>query len=123
MKAYTISLFCFLFFIPYIYSGNDSTITRKEYFITRTAKSPHIDGISNDDVWKTANILGDLTQESPNYNKPVTQRTEVKMVYDNTAIYISAILYDTAPDSIAHQLGNRDDNVNADNFRVVFDIN
>ena len=34
--------------------------------------------------------------------------TEVRIVYDNTAIYVGAMLYDTAPDSILKELGLRD---------------
>ena len=102
-------------------AASDSVIVRKEYKMERAIKSPKIDGTLDDETWKTVAVVSDFKQNFPYYGKEVTQRTEVKMVYDNTAIYIAAMLYDTAPDSIAHQLGNRDDNLNADIFRIVFD--
>jgi hypothetical protein len=52
-----------------------------------------------------------------------TYRTEVKIAYDNTAIYICAQMFDPHSDSIFRELGNRDDgnNLRADNIRVGFD--
>ena len=100
---------------------NDSIPKRKEYTTTRTVKTPKIDGMLDDEAWQNVQIISDFKQNFPNYGAECTQKTEVKILYDNTAIYISAMLYDTHPDSIAKQLGNRDDDLNADNFRIVFD--
>jgi hypothetical protein len=38
----------------------------------------------------------------PDNGKPIPndKKTEVKIVYDNNAIYISALLYDNEPDKI-----------------------
>ncbi len=99
----------------------DTIPTRKEYFTTRAVKTPKIDGLLDDETWKSVPIISDFKQNFPNYNAEPTQTTNVQIVYDNTAIYIAAFLYDSCSDSICKQLGNRDDQLNADNFRVVFD--
>jgi len=100
---------------------NDSVPKRKEYTTTRALKTPKIDGLLDDETWKTAPLISDFKQNFPIYDVEPTQSTHVQIVYDNTAIYIAAFLYDSCADSICKQLGNRDDYLNADNFRVVFD--
>ena len=56
----------------------------------------------------------------PDNGKPISEnrKTEVKVLYDNTAIYISAILYDEEPNKISRELTNRDDFGVSDNFSV-----
>ncbi|MGQ0827345.1 MAG: DUF5916 domain-containing protein, partial [Bacteroidota bacterium] len=116
----------FLYTVLFLFSGvlfaqSDSTIVRKEYITRPALKTPKIDGVLDDDTWQNVPVINDFKQAIPTFNIPASQQTEVRIVYDNTAIYVAAMLYDTAPDSIAHQLGNRDDYVNADLFRIVFD--
>ncbi len=112
----------FLLLLPqFSFAQNDTVPTRKEYFTTRTLKTPKIDGMLDDETWQNVQAISDFKQNFPNYGAEPTQQTEVKIVYDNTAIYVAAVLYDKSPDSIAKQLGNRDDQLNSDNFRLVFD--
>jgi hypothetical protein len=102
-------------------SQKDSAIIRKEYVAVRAEKSPKIDGVLDDEAWKNIAYTNSFTQANPVSGAPVKNPTEVKIIYDNTAIYVSAMLYDNACDSICRQLGNRDEGVNADEFRIVFD--
>ncbi len=89
---------------------------------TRTEQPPKINGILDDGCWKESPVITGLTQYDPDYDKPSTQKTYVHIVYDNEAIYIGALMQDTAPDSILRQLGNRDEGgLNADWFGVQFD--
>lgn len=110
-----------VFLSHFAVAQNDSIPKRKEYTTTRTVKTPKIDGMLDDEAWQNVQIISDFKQNFPNYGAECTQKTEVKILYDNTAIYIGAFLYDSCPDSICKQLGNRDDDLNADNFRIVFD--
>ena len=53
---------------------------------------------------------------------PPSFRTEVKIAYDDYAIYVLAQMYDPHPDSILSQLGLRDEeHLNADMFSIEFD--
>ncbi|TAL58064.1 MAG: hypothetical protein EPN85_12460 [Bacteroidetes bacterium] len=97
----------------------DSLKTLKAIRIT---SAPKIDGLLDEEVWKNAEAASDFIQNSPIEGAKPSQRTEIKIIYDNYAIYVGATMYDSAPDSILHELGNRDDNgLNADNFRFVID--
>jgi hypothetical protein len=46
----------------------------------------------NEDIWKTASVATDFVMFEPDNGKPIPndKKTEVKIVYDNNAIYISA---------------------------------
>lgn len=94
----------------------------KMAFANRTVTPPSIDGILNDPCWENAYLITDFVQYDPEYGEPASQETQVYIVYDDEAIYVGALLFDTAPDSILTQLGNRDDGgLNADWFGVEFD--
>ena len=112
-------LFSFILFSFSLGFAQDTVKTTKAIRVT---SAPKIDGILDDEVWKDVPIASDFIQDQPNYKAPATQRTEAKVIYDNTAIYISAFMYDSNPDSILHELGSRDDEeLNADYFMVGFD--
>lgn len=93
---------------------------RKQFTIVRTAIAPKIDASPNDKAWKQVAAITDFIQQSPVNGGTPSQRTEVKMMYDDRAIYVLATLYDTKPDSIFSELGERDsgDEASADLFSV-----
>src|SRR5688500_6125925 len=68
---------------------------------------PKIDGDLSDDVWKTAPIATDFVQNFPTFGVPATIKTEVRILYDDAAIYIGAYMYDD-PAQIRKQLTSRD---------------
>ncbi|HET6991919.1 MAG TPA: carbohydrate binding family 9 domain-containing protein, partial [Bacteroidia bacterium] len=102
-------------------SNKDTVIVRRSMNASRIETAPKIDGVLDDDCWKNAEVTGNFIQNSPVERAAAAFPTEVRITYDNTAIYIGAMCYDTSPDSIKRQLGLRDDYLNADNFRIVFD--
>src|ERR1051326_3046393 len=118
-KISFILILSFFFGEMKIFSQTDSLKTITAHQIT---VSPKIDGLLDDEVWKSAIGVSDFVQNTPNEGKLPTQKTEVKILYDNFAIYVGAMMYDSSPDSILHELGNRDDgDLNADKFRFVVD--
>jgi hypothetical protein len=88
----------------------------------RVSTPPKIDGVLDEEVWKNVPVASDFIQWDPDYKAPASQKTEVKIIYDNDAIYIGAFMYDTQPDSILHELGTRDDGgLNSDYFLICLD--
>ncbi|WP_026897462.1 DUF5916 domain-containing protein [Daejeonella oryzae] len=89
----------------------------------RIDKAPKIDGILDDEVWKSAPIASGFVQlrPVPGRMEKDNQKTEVRIVYDNAAIYVSARMHEVSQDSIARQLAPRDQVGNADFFGIVFD--
>lgn len=100
-------------------------IIRSERKTTQAVKiysSPRIDGIPDDSIWQTIPNTNEFRQYLPVYNAPPTFRTDVKIAYDNYAVYILADLSDRNPDSILQQLGLRDERyLNADMLTIELD--
>jgi hypothetical protein len=118
-----ILILLFLFSNPlFSQSGSENAGLRKTATAVRTEQAPHINGILDDASWSLAPVISDFTQYEPSYKHRPSFVTEVRLLYDDYAIYIGAQLHDPHPDSILAQLGNRDDDdLNADIFGVEFD--
>ncbi len=80
-----------------------------------------IDGFANEKEWSNASIATNFLELNPTEGNLPLYKTEVKTLYDDNCIYVLAHCYDDQPDSILTQLGERDDNLNADLFTVSFD--
>lgn len=81
---------------------------------------PKIDGILDDPAWTNAPVATGFIQREPYNGRPASFETEVRFTYDQTGLYIGAMMTDPHPDSIPAQLGLRDaSSLNADNFIVV----
>ncbi len=81
----------------------------------------NIDGFLNDVAWKESEIATDFIQTDPVFQDPVSQKTEVRILYTDRGIYVGAMLYDTEPDKILKELSPRDQRGNTDWFGVIFD--
>jgi hypothetical protein len=79
-----------------------------------------IDGNLNETHWQTAPVAKDFFMFAPDNGKEVAKGkdTEVKILYDNEAIYIGAVLFDPEPNKILKELTQRDDQGTSDNFGV-----
>ena len=86
----------------------DAVVSKKIIGAVRIQETPKIDGILDEEIWKNAPIATDFIQNSPNPGNQPSQKTEVRVLYDNTAMYIGATMYDVSKDSIMRQLSQRD---------------
>ncbi|WP_298498446.1 DUF5916 domain-containing protein [uncultured Algibacter sp.] len=113
--------FILLFFSFFLHLNGQ---TKKLYQITRTLKAPNIDGVLNESIWSNLQVATDFIQFKPEVGKSPTKekRTEVKMCYDDNAIYISAYLYDN-PEDIMRQFTQRDNFGQSDFFGIIFNPN
>ncbi len=89
--------------------------------IVKVEHGPKIDGLLDEDVWLQAAVAKDFTQYEPYNGAEPSLPTDVKIIYDNHAIYFGAIMYDNNPDSIIKDLGVRDEfsGMNSDLFTVL----
>jgi hypothetical protein len=69
-----------------------------------------IDGKINEGIWETASVATDFVMYEPDNGKPIStdKKTDVKVLYDNNAIYVAALLYDNNPAKIKTEITNRD---------------
>ena len=97
-----------------------SQTDKRSVTAVRTTKAPKIDGILNEPEWQTAPEITDFVQRQPYFGRPASFTTKVRFLFDNTGLYVAAVMHDPHPDSIATQMGLRDDaSASADNFIVV----
>ena len=71
------------------------TFPRPEARAVRTVESPRIDGDLADAVWAQAPVISDFIQSQPLPGAPATERTEVRMLYDDDALYIAVLNWDS----------------------------
>jgi hypothetical protein len=81
-----------------------------------------VDGVLDEDVWDDAEPATGFITNTPSFGMPSSDSTAVKVLYDNTAIYIGAILYGN-PAEIRKQFTPRDQErgANVDHFAVFID--
>ncbi|NML22786.1 carbohydrate binding family 9 domain-containing protein [Pseudoflavitalea sp. G-6-1-2] len=83
---------------------------------TQTARatgSIRIDGTLDEADWANAPVSTDFITNGPVYGLPASSKTEVRVLHDNTAIYIGAYLYDD-PAAVRRQFTARDNEQRAD---------
>ncbi len=99
-----------------------SLAQQKKLIATRISTAPVINGNLDDSCWLGIPVASDFIQNFPDYGKPSSSKTEVKIIYDNDAIYIGAYLYDD-PSLIRKQLTARDaeQQKDVDYFSIFFD--
>jgi hypothetical protein len=81
-----------------------------------------IDGRLEEAAWQRGVALNGFVQREPFEGRAVSERTEVRVVYDDVALYIGAWLFDSEPSGIVFSETRRDaDLSDSDAFRVVLD--
>src|SRR5262245_6524039 len=87
----------------------------------RTARPPVIDGHLTDESWELAQPATEFTQKDPDEGQPATERTEVRVVYDDQAVYIGVRMFDSQSSLISARLSSRDGDPDADWVSVYLD--
>src|SRR5688500_16675446 len=96
--------------------------SRQSLQAVRTTEPIQLDGVLDDEAWTRAQTGSDFIQRYPEPGRPATMRTEVRVAYDNEAVYVGARMFDPNPDSIAAPLARRDPAaINSDWIDVIFD--
>jgi hypothetical protein len=98
------------------------SLLRKKLPAKRTTVVPKIDGVLDDAAWQDVPVATGFIENNPTSGRLETadRATEVKMIYDDNAVYLAARMY-AKPDSIGKELMTRDQIGNSDFFGVFFD--
>ncbi|SFT01337.1 hypothetical protein SAMN04487906_2504 [Zhouia amylolytica] len=117
MHRLTLTLLGFLCFII-----SEAQEKRKSIQAYRIETPPKIDGILNDPVWESIEPAKDFFFFEPVNDGSLernTHKTEVKMAYDDNAVYFAAYMYDNDSSKILRQFTQRDDiDAQADLFAI-----
>ena len=87
---------------------------------TRATHPPTIDGDVTDAVWQTAAPVTHFVQENPREGEPASERTEIRVLYDDGALYVAARMGQRSA-SVRGILTRRDASSPSDLFTVAID--
>lgn len=115
LKKKLIVLFLFVLMSTICYSQSQKKTLQTKF----TPEKITVDAKLDEEAWKNAEIATNFVMVEPdNGTLEITERrSEVKIVYNNDAIYVGAILYDN-PNNIKRELTTRDDFATADHFGI-----
>jgi hypothetical protein len=80
-----------------------------------------IDGRLSEPEWTLGEPVTTFRQKDPDEGAPASERTEVRFLMDQTALYVGARLFDHDPAGISRRLSSRDEEADADQFGIVLD--
>jgi hypothetical protein len=72
------------------------------------ADAPIVDGDLSDPVWARMRPFTEFRQKLPNVGAPATQRTEVRVLYDENNLYVAVYAFDSVPGDIVMRSMERD---------------
>ena len=110
------NIFLFIFIVVFT-----STFAQKKTLKAKIATQKiTIDGILNESAWNEAPVATDFIMFQPDNGKAISsdKKTDVRVLYDNEAIYISAKMFDNEPKKILKEITQRDIVGTADVFGV-----
>src|SRR5688572_33199687 len=85
-------------------------------------EAPTIDGAADEGMWPDATPLTGFVQAEPFEGQPGSESTEVRILYDDEAIYIGVVCYDRDPSLIVTTDTRRDAGLgDMDSFQLIFD--
>jgi hypothetical protein len=89
----------------------------------RVATPPRIDGVLDEAIWQTAAVIDEFIQQEPNEGAPATERTEVRILYDGSSLYLGVrAFHSDTEDVIATEMRRDGDRIlQEDNFQVILD--
>jgi hypothetical protein len=87
----------------------------------RTTETPVIDGRLTDECWTHAEAVSRFIQRDPDEGMPATERTELRILYDDDALYVAVRLFDSQPELVGRRLSDRDGEREADRITIFLD--
>ena len=89
--------------------------------VERASTPISVDGRLDEEAWRQAPVAGGFLQRDPNQGEPATEATELRLLFDDGALYVGARLHDREPAQIVRQLSRRDVVAEADSFSIFLD--
>ena len=89
---------------------------------TRRTSPIVLDARIDEPAWTAAPVITELKQLDPEEGKPASERTEVRFLYDDEALYVGARMFDSrGAAGVTTRLVRRDANTDSDGFQIVID--
>ncbi|MDE0003302.1 MAG: hypothetical protein OXQ29_11460, partial [Rhodospirillaceae bacterium] len=114
--------FCFvvllatLLAVQTISPAGSASAQEREIVPLRILEALHMDGVLDEGVWQNALAASGFTQQRPDEGQPATERTEVRVLYDEQTLYIGVWAYDSDPSRIIATQMARDGDLADDDY-------
>ena len=93
--------------------------------MVRAAKvdtAPEVDGLVNESVWDGIDPATDFIQQNPDEGALSTERTEVRIAFDDANLYFGIICFDSDPEHIVVTQNRRDGSlIDTDSIQLLID--
>ena len=121
-RAQMFSRTVFLILTLALWTQTTHAASEKEIRVLFTDETIEIDGHRNEAAWAAAQVIHDFTQQSPDEGQPISERTEVRMLYNREKLYIAFECYDSQPGKVVANEMRRDGQLwQNDNVYVMLD--
>ncbi len=98
-------------------AAQDSTV-----HAVRTDQPPTIDGVLDEPFWAGIEPVTDFRQRVPVDGAPSSERTELRVAFDDDNIYFGVVLHDSDPSGIRRSILHREGRIDQDdNIRIGLD--
>ena len=89
----------------------------------RVDGAPTVDGLLDEQLWEQAFVVDSFVQQEPNEGAAASERTEVRVMYDGSTLYLGLKAWDSSPAGfVATEMRRDGDRILAeDNFQVILD--
>ena len=101
--------------------SNAQTEKKRSVFVKKIDQNILLDGVLDEDIWDQAEIVADFWQNFPTDSLRSINKTIVKLLYDDTHIYISAFSKGIGPDFRVSSLKRDFSARSNDNITLLFD--
>ncbi|MEZ4853570.1 DUF5916 domain-containing protein [Flavobacterium sp.] len=105
------------FFVSFVLLSQNE---KKKIAASKTTSTITIDGELLENDWQNADVASNFIMFDPDNGKPIPDefKTEVKVLYNDDAVYIGAVMYDNEPSKIMREITERDDFGSSDFFGI-----
>ena len=107
-----------------IYPSKDTLQVRNSdvTLVAKKINSPiQLDGVLDELFWDNQIGFENFIQRDPDEGANPTERTIIKLAYDESSLYLAARMFDSSPDSIITRLTRRDELVECDYITLALD--
>ena len=98
-----------------------AAVPRRQLAAQRAPTPLKLDGVLDEAAWQAAPVASQFVERRPRPGRPERLPTEVRVLYDDAALYVGAVLREASADSIRRELTQRDNVGNTDFFAIFLD--
>jgi hypothetical protein len=101
-------------------AGQEGPALRRLHIERRQAQIK-LDGRLDEPVWREIEPTSDFIQTEPDEGRPASERTEVRVFYDNENLYFGFTCFDSEPEKIVGRLDMHDARTHSDSVDIFLD--